>query len=81
MALGENPEMHRSADVPRTDDSAKQPEQLLYNNILLAVDCDRPESRAKALPVALSLARCCSAVLALCTVVRDVVSLPPVVPE
>lgn len=44
----------------------------MYKRILLAVDLDAPDSRIDALPTAVALARCFSAELTLCTVVRDV---------
>lgn len=44
----------------------------MYKNILVAVDTDEPASWADALPVAARLARCFSARLTLCSVVRDV---------
>ena len=44
----------------------------MYKNILIAVDADEPASWADALPVAAELARCFSARLTLCSVVRDV---------
>ena len=44
----------------------------MYRNILLAVDPDEPDSWSDALPVAARLARCFSARLTLCSVVRDV---------
>ena len=44
----------------------------MYKNILVAVDADEPASWADALPVAVELARCFSARLTLCSVVRDV---------
>ncbi|HET9639246.1 MAG TPA: universal stress protein [Allosphingosinicella sp.] len=43
----------------------------MYKNILVAVDADEPDSWADALPVAAVLARCFSARLTLCSVVRD----------
>ena len=44
----------------------------MYKNILIAVDAGEPASWADALPVAAGLARCFSARLTLCSVVRDV---------
>ena len=44
----------------------------MYRNILIAVDPDEPDSWADALPVAAKLARCFTARLTLCSVVRDV---------
>ena len=44
----------------------------MYGTILLAVDSDEPDSWSDALPVAARLARCFSARLTLCSVVRDV---------
>ena len=44
----------------------------MYKNILIAVDAGEPASWADALPVAAELARCFSARLTLCSVVRDV---------
>ena len=44
----------------------------MYKNILIAVDADEPASWADALPVAADLARCFSARLTVCSVVRDV---------
>lgn len=44
----------------------------MYKHILIAVDADEPSSWADALPVAAELARCFSARLTLCSVVRDV---------
>ena len=44
----------------------------MYRSILIAVDSDEPDSWAEALPVAAALARCFSARLTLCSVVRDV---------
>ena len=44
----------------------------MYKSILVAVDADEPASWADALPVAAELARCFSARLTLCSVVRDV---------
>lgn len=43
----------------------------MYSRILVAVDLDRSWSWAGALPVAVALARCFSARLTLCSVVRD----------
>lgn len=43
----------------------------MYSSILVAVDLDRPETWAKALPVACALSRSFSARLTLCSVVRD----------
>jgi universal stress protein F len=47
------------------------PERPMYRNILVAVDADEPASWADALPAAAGLARCFSARLTLCSVVRD----------
>ena len=44
----------------------------MYSRILVAVDLDQPGSWARALPSAAALARCFSAGLTLCSVVRDV---------
>lgn len=44
----------------------------MYRNILIAVDTDEPDSWADALPLAAELARCFSARLTLCSVVRDI---------
>lgn len=44
----------------------------MYRNILLAMDPDEPDSWSDALPVAARLARCFSADLTFCSVVRDV---------
>jgi nucleotide-binding universal stress UspA family protein len=44
----------------------------MYSNILIAADPDDPRSWSGALPIAASLARCLSASLTLCAVVRDV---------
>jgi universal stress protein F len=43
----------------------------MYSNILIAVDADEPDSWSDALPVAAELARCFSARLTFCSVVRD----------
>jgi universal stress protein F len=43
----------------------------MYDNILIAIDLDQPESWAKALPTSLALARCFGARLTLCSVVPD----------
>ena len=43
----------------------------MYSSILTAVDLDDPASWTKALPVSISLARCFSARLTLCSVVPD----------
>jgi universal stress protein F len=43
----------------------------MYSSILVAVDLDRPQTWAKALPVACTLRRSFSARLTLCSVVRD----------
>lgn len=43
----------------------------MYSHILIAVDPDQPGSWAEALPAATALARCFSARLTICSVVRD----------
>ena len=43
----------------------------MYSSILVAIDPDQPRSWSDALPAASALARCFSARLTLCTVVRD----------
>jgi universal stress protein F len=43
----------------------------MYSRILIAVDLDQPDSWTGALPAAAALARCFSARLTLCSVVRD----------
>lgn len=43
----------------------------MYKNILVALDVDEPSSWEQAIPVACSLARCYSANITLCSVVRD----------
>lgn len=47
------------------------PELPMYSQILIAVDLDQPGSWAVALPEAAALARCNSARLTICSVVRD----------
>lgn len=43
----------------------------MYSHILIAVDLDQPGSWAEAVPAAVDLARCYSARLTICSVVRD----------
>ena len=43
----------------------------MYSSILVAIDPDQPRSWSDALPAAAALARCFSARVTLCTVVRD----------